>query len=65
VLVLYALFYPQADMRPFVLGFVGILMLLFLLHLIAGRLIPAPIREGQTHPGTTMDARSHQRGAAE
>lgn len=51
VLVLYALFYPQADMRRFVLGFVGILMLLFVLHLVAGRLIPAPISEGQSHSG--------------
>jgi len=63
VLVLYALFYPQADMRWFVLGFVGILMSLFLLHLIAGRLIPAPIREGQTHPAPAIDAKAEPRGA--
>jgi hypothetical protein len=50
VLVLYALFYPQADMRWFVLALVGGLMVVFLLHLFAGRLIPAPIREGTTHP---------------
>lgn len=49
VLVLYALFYPGADMRWFVLGLVAGLMFLFFFHLVAGRLIPAPIREGQTH----------------
>jgi hypothetical protein len=65
VLVLYALFYPQADMRRFVLGFVGILMFLFLLHLVAGRLIPAPIREGQTHPAPARDAKAEQRGATQ
>ena len=48
VLVLYALFYPQRDMRWFVLELVGGLMLVFLFHLMAGRLIPAPIHEGQT-----------------
>jgi hypothetical protein len=48
VLVLYALFYPQADMRRFVLVFAGCLMLIFLLHFLAGRLVPAPIREGRT-----------------
>jgi hypothetical protein len=50
VLVLYALFYPRADMRWFVLGMAGGLMLLFLLHLLAGRLVPAPIQEGRTLP---------------
>jgi hypothetical protein len=49
VLVLYALFYPHTDMRWFVLEFAGGLVLVFLLHLFAGRLIPAPIHEGQTH----------------
>jgi hypothetical protein len=48
LLVLYALFYPQANMERFILGLVGFLVLLFLLHLLAGRLIPAPIREGQS-----------------
>jgi len=48
VLVLYALYYPQMDMRWFVLGLAGGLMLLFLFHLLAGRLIPAPIHEGRT-----------------
>ena len=53
VLVLYALFYPQANMQRFVLGLIGFLMLVFLLHLVAGRLIPAPIREAQHHTGTS------------
>jgi uncharacterized protein YhhL (DUF1145 family) len=50
VLVLYALFYPHTDMRWFVLGLGGGLMLMFLLHLLAGRLVPAPIHEGRTQP---------------
>jgi hypothetical protein len=49
VLVLYALFFPQADMRWFVLELAGGLMALFFFHLIAGRLIPAPIHGGRTH----------------
>jgi hypothetical protein len=49
VLVLYALFYPRTDMRWFVLGLAGVLMVVFLLHLFAGRLVPAPIHEGPTH----------------
>ena len=49
VLVLYALFYPATDMRWFVLSLAGGLAALFLLHLLAGRLIPAPIRGGVTH----------------
>ena len=49
VLVLYALFYPQTDMRWFVLALAGGLIALFLLHLLAGRLIPAPIHGGITH----------------
>lgn len=47
ILVLYALFYPHKDMRWFILGLAGSLVLIFLLHLLAGRLVPAPIREGQ------------------
>jgi hypothetical protein len=47
VLVLYALFYPHKDMRWFILALAGSLVLIFLLHLFAGRLVPAPIREGQ------------------
>lgn len=58
VLVLYALFYPHADMRWFVLGIAGGLVTMFLLHLLAGRLIPAPIREGQTHPASAVDPQS-------
>ena len=49
VLVLYALFHPHADMRWFVLGVGGGLLLVFLLHLVAGRLVPAPIHEVPTH----------------
>jgi len=49
VFVLYALFYPHADLRWFVLGLGGGLMVLFLFHLLAGRLIPAPIHEAPTH----------------
>jgi len=49
VLVLYALFYPQTDMRWFVLGLGGGLIVVFLIHLITGRLIPAPIYEVPTH----------------
>jgi hypothetical protein len=49
VLVLYALFYPHKDMKWFVLGLGGSLILVFLLHLLGGRLIPTPIREGQVH----------------
>jgi hypothetical protein len=48
VLVLYALFHPQNTMKAFVLAFAGGLVVLFLAHLFAGRLIPAPIYEGQT-----------------
>jgi hypothetical protein len=48
VLVLYALFYPQTDMRWFVLALAGGLIAVFLFHLVAGRLIPAPIRGGVT-----------------
>jgi hypothetical protein len=55
VLVLYALFYPHKDMRLFVLGLAGGLMVVFLFHLLMGRLIPAPIREGQIHPTSTPD----------
>jgi hypothetical protein len=58
VLVLYALYYPHTDMRWFVLEFAGGLMAVFLLHLLAGRLIPAPIHEGQTHPTTAGDPQS-------
>ena len=50
LLVLYALFYPHRDMGWFVLGLAGTLIVVFLLHLLAGRLIPAPIHEGQVHP---------------
>jgi len=59
LLVLYALFYPHVDMRWFVLGLAGGLMVVFLLHLLAGRLIPAPIHEGQTHPAPAPDPQSH------
>jgi hypothetical protein len=58
VLVLYALFYPQADLRLFVLELVAGLMLVFVFHLLAGRLIPAPIHEGQSHPGPAGDPQS-------
>jgi uncharacterized protein YhhL (DUF1145 family) len=58
VLVLYALFYPLTDMRWFVHGLVGGLMIVFLFHLLAGRLIPAAIHEGQPHPGPIVDAQS-------
>jgi len=57
VLVLYALFYPLADLRWFVLGLAGGLMVLFLFHLFLGRLIPAPIHEGQTHPAPSGEVR--------
>jgi hypothetical protein len=50
VLVLYALFYPHTDMRWFVAALGGGLIFLFLAHLFAGRLIPAPIYEGQVQP---------------
>ena len=48
VLVLYALYYPRTDMRSLVLGLAGVLLLIFLLHLLAGRLVPAPIHEAPT-----------------
>jgi hypothetical protein len=61
VLVLYALFYPRTDMRWFVLTLAGGLVLVFLAHLLAGRLVPAPIREGQTQPapagGSQLDSK--------
>jgi hypothetical protein len=60
VLVLYALFHPHYTMRTFVLAFAGGLVALFLIHLLAGRLIPAPIREGQTH--LVVDAESRPPG---
>lgn len=50
VLVLYALFFPHKDMRWFVLALAGGMVSLFLAHLVTGRLIPAPIREGLIHP---------------
>ena len=50
LLVLYALYYPHHDMKWVILGMAGTLIVIFLLHLIFGRLIPAPIREGQVHP---------------
>jgi hypothetical protein len=55
VLVLYALFYPHTDMRWSVLAISGGLVAVFLFHLFAGRLIPAPIHEGQTHPAHAPD----------
>jgi uncharacterized protein YhhL (DUF1145 family) len=55
VLVLYALFYPHTDMRWFVLGLAGGLLVIFLLHLMAGRLVPAPIREAPTRSGPVGD----------
>ena len=48
ILVLYALFYPQTDMRWFVLALAGGLIAVFLFHLVVGRLIPAPIQGGVT-----------------
>jgi uncharacterized protein YhhL (DUF1145 family) len=50
VLVLFALFHPRTDMRWFVFAVGGGLMLVFLLHLFAGRLVPAPLHEGPIHP---------------
>ncbi|MDR3676138.1 MAG: hypothetical protein P4N24_11660 [Acidobacteriota bacterium] len=58
VLVLYALFYPLTDMRWFVLGLAGVLMGMFLLHLLAGRLVPAPIHEVPTHSTPASDPQS-------
>jgi hypothetical protein len=55
VLVLYALFYPGTDMKWFVLALAGGLTGVFALHFLAGRLIPAPIHEGQTHPAVEPD----------
>ena len=49
VLVFYALFYPNTDMRWMVLQLAGGLILVFLFHLVVGRLIPAPILEGLAH----------------
>ncbi|MGB7435776.1 MAG: hypothetical protein WBW49_10165, partial [Candidatus Acidiferrum sp.] len=53
VLVLFALFYPHKDMHWFLLGLAATLVAIFLLHLIAGRLVPAPLREAPTHPVPT------------
>ena len=58
VLVLYALFYPSADMRWFVLALAGGLVFVYLLHLVAGRLVPAPIREGHTQAVPVSEAQS-------
>ncbi len=58
LLVLYALFYPHTDMRWFVIGLAGGLMVIFLLHLLAGRLIPAPIHEGPTDTTSAGDPQS-------
>jgi len=55
VLVLYALFYPQTDMRWFLLALAGALVAVFLSHLLAGRLVPAPIREWPTQPAPRPD----------
>ena len=57
VAVLYALFFPHKDMRWFVLGLAGGLVSLFVAHLVAGRLIPAPIREGLIHPAAGESVR--------
>ena len=53
--VLYALFHPHTDMRWFVLGFAGALVIVFLVHLLAGRLVPAPVHEGTAHPIPVAD----------
>jgi hypothetical protein len=58
VLVLYALFYPQTDMRWFMLSLGGGFMVVFLLHLFAGRLIPAPIHEGPASSVPSGDSQS-------
>ncbi|HTS67436.1 MAG TPA: hypothetical protein VMO17_00515 [Terriglobia bacterium] len=50
VLVLYAVFYPHINMGWFVLGLAGGLMAIFLVHLFAGRLVPAPIHEAPSRP---------------
>jgi len=47
ILMLYALFYPHTDMRWFVVTLAGGLVLVFVLHLLAGRLVPAPLHEGR------------------
>lgn len=50
LLVLYALFYPHRNMHSILLALAGTLVFIFLLHLVAGRLIPAPLHEAPTHP---------------
>ena len=55
LLVLYALFYPHTDMRWFVLGLAGGLMVIFVLHLLAGRRVPGPIHEGRANPTPVED----------
>ncbi len=62
VLVLYALFHPHADMRFLVLGLAGGLMLVFLLHLLAGRLVPAPLHEGRVESAPGHDPKSDSTG---
>jgi len=62
VLVLYALFYPHKDMRWFVLGLAGTLASVFFVHLLMGRLIPAPIHEGQTHLAVAANRRAENHG---
>jgi len=54
VLVLYALFNPHANMRWLVLGLAGGLMLTFMVHFVAGRLVPAPLHEGPADPGSNQ-----------
>jgi hypothetical protein len=61
VLVLYALFYPQTDMRWFLLALASALVVVFLIHLFAGRLVPAPIREWPSHPASPSDPPSVSR----
>ena len=58
ILVLYALFYPHTDMRWLVLGLAGGLTLTFVLHLLAGRLVPAPLHEAPTRPTPPSDSQS-------
>ena len=58
VLVLYTLFHPHADLRWFVLGVAGGLILVFLFHLIAGRLVPAPVYEAPIHSTRAGDSHS-------
>jgi hypothetical protein len=58
ILVLYALFNPQNTLKSFVVAFAGGLVVIFVAHLFAGRLIPAPVGAVPAGSGPAADSAS-------